>query len=97
MYHFTQPFYNISFLEYHLVPSELNRNFVDSFVLCFRNLKEYICDEEYLGNDENDKYVGTKCLLKLDEKELVQRLISGMVSFRNSKLFNLNKILSFTH
>ena len=81
MYHFTQPLHNILFLEYHLVPPELNRNFVDSFVLCFRNLKEYICDEEYLGDDENDKYVGTKCFLKLGEKGLVRNLISGMVSF----------------
>ena len=82
MYHFKQSLHNISFLEYHLVPSKLNRNFVNSFVLCFRNLKEYICDEEYLGDDENDKYVGTKCLLKLGEKELVQRLILGIVSLR---------------
>ena len=74
MYHFKQSLHNISFLEYHLVPSKLNRNFVNSFVLCFRNLKKYICDEEYLGDDENDKYVGTKCLLKLDEKGLVRRL-----------------------
>ena len=42
----------------------MNRYFIDGFVLCFWNLKEYIHDEEYLGDDKDDEYVGPKCFLQ---------------------------------
>ena len=49
-----------------LIASKLGCNFVDCFVFCFRNFNEYIHNEEYLGYDEDDKYIWPKCKLKIE-------------------------------
>ena len=47
-----------------LIASKLGCNFVDCFVFCFRNFNEYIHNEEYLGYDEDDKYIWPKSQLE---------------------------------